>query len=88
MDEDKIVELKDEDGKSVRFLQVMTFEFNDSLYVAITPEEETDGIKKGDIMLLEICEDEDGEDCYLPLENEQLLKQVWEEFKELYYEDE
>ena len=87
MDEEKIVILTDEDGKKLRFTQLMTFEFNESLYVAITPVEEIDDIKNGDVMLLEIREDEDGEDCYLPLENEAVLKQVWEEFEELYDEE-
>ena len=84
MDEEKIVILKDEGGKAVRFTQIMTFEFNENLYVAITPENKVDGIESGEVMLLEIREDEDGTDCYLPLENEQILKQVWEEFEELY----
>ena len=60
MDEEQIVLLKDENGNNVRFEQIMTFEFEESLYVAITPEDEVDGIKNGDVMLLEIREDEDG----------------------------
>ncbi len=87
MDEEKIVILKDEGGKAVRFTQIMTFEFNENLYVAITPENKVDGIESGEVMLLEIREDEDGTDCYLPLENENVLKQVWEEFEELYDEE-
>ncbi|MBT3320331.1 MAG: DUF1292 domain-containing protein [Clostridia bacterium] len=87
MDEEKIVILKDEDGKAARFAQIMTFEFNENLYVAITPETQVDGIESGEVMLLQIREDEDGTDCYLPLENEQMLKQVWEEFEELYDEE-
>ena len=87
MDEEKIVILKDEDGKAAKFTQIMTFEFNENLYVAITPQTQVDGIKSDEVMLLEIREDEDGEDCYLPLENEHVLKQVWEEFEELYYEE-
>ena len=87
MDEDKVVILKDEDGKKRMFTQLMTFEYDESLYVAITPVEEIEGIKNGDVMLLQIREDKDGEDVYLPLENEQKLAQVWEEFEELYYEE-
>ena len=87
MDEDKVVTLKDEDGKSLKFTQLMTFEFEENLYVAITPVEDIDGIKNGDVMLLQICEDEDGDDVYLPLENEHVLAHVWEEFEELYYEE-
>jgi uncharacterized protein YrzB (UPF0473 family) len=86
MDEEKIVILKDEAGKAVKFTQIMTFEYENSLYVAITPQTKEGDIENGEVMLLEICEDQDGTDCYLPLENEHILKQVWEEFEELYYE--
>ena len=86
MDEEKIVVLKDEDGKAARFTQIMTFEYEESLYVAITPQTNVGDIANGEVMLLEIREDDDGSDCYLPLENEQILKQVWEEFEELYSE--
>ena len=37
---------------------------------------------------MEILEDEDGNDCYVPIESEDRLDQVWEEFERLYYEDE
>lgn len=86
MEENKIVELKDENGKAEDFECIMTFELEDRLYVAITPARDLDGIKNGEVMLLEIREDEDGMDCYLPLESEQELESVFEEFEKLYYE--
>ncbi len=87
MDEEKTVVLLDEDGKAQKFTQIMTFLFEESLYVAVTPQTQVDGVQNGEVMLLEIREDEDGEDCYLPLENEHMLLQVWEEFERLYDEE-
>jgi hypothetical protein len=65
----------------------MTFDFEESFYVALTPETEVDGIQNGEVLLLEIVEDEDGDDCYVPVEDEKKLDRVWEEFERLYNED-
>ncbi len=82
------VVLQDENGNDVNFQHILTFDFGDSFYVALTPETEVDGIKNGEVVLLEIMEDEGGGDCYMPIENEEKLDKVWEEFERLYYEDE
>ncbi len=87
MDEENVVILTDEDGKDIRFLHIMTFDFEDSFFVALTPEEDMEDIENGEVLLMEILEDEDGNDCYVPIENEDRLDQVWEEFERLYYED-
>jgi uncharacterized protein YrzB (UPF0473 family) len=86
-DEDVIVMI-DEEGTEVRFLHIMTFDFENSFYVALTPEETVDGIENGEVLLMEIIEDEDGEETYAPIEDEAKLDRVWEEFERLYYEDE
>ena len=88
MEDNDVVLLQDENGKDVKFLHVMTFDFEESFYVAMTPETEVDGIKNGEVLLLEIMEDEDGTDCYIPIEDETKLEKVWAEFEKLYYEDE
>ncbi len=88
MDEENVVILTDEDGKDIRFLHIMTFDFEESFFVALTPEEDMEDIENGEVLLMEILEDEDGNDSYVPIENEDRLDQVWEEFERLYYEDE
>ena len=87
MSEESLVVLRDGNGSDVRFLHIMTFDFENSFYVALTPEDKVDGFENGEVLLMEIREDEDGTDIYLPIENEQQLKDVWEEFEKLYYED-
>jgi uncharacterized protein YrzB (UPF0473 family) len=86
MDENEFVELLDENNKPVKFERLLTFEYGESIYVALTPVEDFEGIENGEVILLEIREDEDEHDCYLPLENEQELEQVFNEFERLYYE--
>lgn len=87
MNEDVVVVLTDEDGTEVRFYHLMTFDFEDSFYVALTPEEEMEGVENGDVLLLEIKEDEDGNDSYVPIEDEKKLDKIWDEFERLYYEE-
>lgn len=86
MEENEFVELLDENENPINFERLLTFEYDGSIYVALTPAEEFEGIQNGEVILLEIREDENGQDCYLPLENEQLLEAVFEEFERLYYE--
>ncbi len=86
MEEKEFVELLDENENPVSFERLLTFEYDNSVYVALTPAEEFEGIENGEVILLEIREDEEGEDCYLPLDNEQQLEAVFEEFERLYYE--
>ena len=88
MNEDTTVVLKDEEGNDIKFLHIMTFDFEDNFYVALTPVAEVDGVKNGEVILLEIMEDEDGSDCYIPIEDEEQLNKVWHEFEKLYYEEE
>ena len=86
MDENEFVELLDENGKPVKFERLLTFEFCEDIYVALTPVEDFEGIENGEVILLEITEDENGDDCYQPLDDEQQLERVFEEFERLYYE--
>ncbi|MFA5675889.1 MAG: DUF1292 domain-containing protein [Christensenellales bacterium] len=87
MNDENVVVLTDEEGKDVRFLHIMTFEFEESIFVALTPEEKMEGVENGEVLLMEVLEDEDGCDCYVPIEDEDKLDIVWEEFERLYYED-
>ena len=88
MNEENVVVLTDEEGKDVRFMHIMTFDFEDSFFVALTPEDDVDGIENGEVLLLEVLEDADGSDCYVPIEDEDRLDLVWNEFERLYYDDE
>lgn len=87
MSKEDIVILTDDSGQEVKFLHIMTFDYGDSFYVALTPEKEVDGIQNGEVLLLEIREDEDGSDVYLPIESEDELMGIWRAFEALYYGD-
>ncbi|MFZ5353313.1 MAG: DUF1292 domain-containing protein [Bacillota bacterium] len=76
-DEDIIV-LKDEDGNEVKFEYLDSFSMHDKEYVVLLPIED---IEEGEVVILEMHSDGDSEE-FLPVENEEMLNEVFQEFKQ------
>ena len=68
MSEEDVVILTDEEGKEVRFLHIMTFDFEDSFY-GPDARGERDVIEPGEVLLLEIMKTKPGT-TVLPVEDE------------------
>lgn len=78
--EDEIVELTTDDGKKLKFYFVGSIEYKGKAYSAFEPAEEIDGLTEDDLVIFELTEgDEEGADL-LPIEDEALLDEVFEEF--------
>ncbi len=83
-----LIELLDDEGNKLSFEHLLTFEVEDEFFIAITPVEETEDFKEGEVLIMRIGDDgEDGE-VYTPIESQEELDKLWEIFQELYYEDE
>ena len=80
-----LIEMQDEDGNVLKFEHLLTFEVDEDFYVAFTPIEKMDEFDVGEVLIMRIKEDEDG-DVYLPIESEQELDELWNIFQQLYYE--
>lgn len=78
MEEKDIVVLLDENGEEARFEHVLTFVYEGERYVELVPEEEAED-EEAEVLLLHI-EYKDGADVYVPIDNEILLDEVFEEF--------
>jgi hypothetical protein len=86
-DED-IVELTTDDGKKLKFFFVGTIEYKGKNYSAFEPAEEIDGLSEDDLVIFEVSGD-DGETAdLLPVEDEALLDEVFEEFCRVLDEEE
>ncbi|MBD5560645.1 MAG: DUF1292 domain-containing protein [Clostridia bacterium] len=83
-DRDNILEMVDEDGGVYEFEFLMTFEVGGDYFLAFTPTEPTGEFDQGDVLIMRIGEDEDGEEVYLPIESQEELDQLWEIFQDLY----
>lgn len=89
-EEDNIVELIDEEGVKREYEHLMTFEYKNEWYVALTlvePAEEADEDEGAEIAIYHLIGGEDDEQLET-IEDEALLDEVFEEFCRLYEDDE
>ena len=84
-EQNTIVELIDENGNTVRFDLVMTFDYEGKRYAALLPVEEVEGVGEDEVVLLEVVKDK-GVENYVSIENPILLDEVFNEFIELFDE--
>ncbi len=82
MEGNAIVELIDEDGKTVRFEHVYTVPFEGDEYVLLSPIDDVDGIGEDEVMIMRI-EPGDEDDAYVGIEDEELLEKIFEKYLEL-----
>jgi putative Holliday junction resolvase len=92
MDEqNNIVELMDEEGNLLHLLHLMTLQHEGAEYVVLTDDlAEEDEAAEGDeseVFILQIAQDEQGEDCYVAVEDEDVSQAVFERFMELYEQE-
>jgi len=81
--DDNIVVLVDENGENVEFEHLDTIEMDGSEYVVLLPlEEGNDDGEVDEVIILKIERNDDGEDTFITVEDENILNEVFEEFKE------
>ena len=85
---DDIVELTTDDGKKLKFYFVGTIEYKGKNYSAFEPAEEIEGIQEDDLVIFELNGDDEETADLLPIEDEALLDEVFEEFCRVLEEDE
>ena len=80
-----IIELTDDDGNVTRFEYMTTIDYEGELYVALmlADEEEEDEEEEGNVVILKIEQDENGEDIYVSIEDEALADAVFQKFLEM-----
>ena len=86
--EDDIVELTADDGRKLKFYFVGTIEYKGKNYSAFEPAEEIEGVSEDDLIIFELngSDEEDAE--LIPIEDDKLLDEVFNEFCRLIEEDE
>ena len=86
--EEDIVELTTDDGKKLKFFFVGTIEYKGKAYSAFEPAEEIDGLSEDDLVIFELSGDDEETAELIPIEDEALLDEVFEEFCRVLEEDE
>ena len=85
---DEPIELITDDGKKLKFYFIGTIEYKGKAYSAFEPAEEIEGIDEDDLIIFELAGDNDENAELLPIEDEALLDEVFEEFCRVLEEDE
>ncbi len=80
MEDDEIVTLYDDDDQPVDFYEVACVEYEDEYYALLEPVEEMEGIEEGEVLIFKLEEQEDGTDMFMPVDDEQLLNAVFDEY--------
>ena len=83
-----IVELTTEDGKKLKFYFIKTIEYKGKYYSAFEPAEEIDGIEEDDLIIFELSGDDEETADLLPVEDDALLDEVFDEFCRVMEEEE
>ena len=83
---DNIIVLNDEEGNATEFEFLDLIEYEGEEYVVLLPADEADEAGEVVILKLEDTESED-EESYVSVEDEEVLNQVFEIFKEKFKDD-
>ena len=80
-----IIELTDEDGNVESFEYLTTVEYEDNLYVVLMllDDEEEDDDEEGEVIILRIEKDEQGEDMYVSVDDESVSDAVFQKFLQI-----
>lgn len=88
-DLDNIVILNDEDGNEVRFEFLDLIELNNEEYVVLLPVLEEGEEDEGEVVILKVedMDEESDEESYVSVDDEDVLNEVFEIFKEKFKDD-
>lgn len=79
-DDGDLVELVDDQGRVLKFFHVGSLEHKEKWYAFFMPAEEIEGTTEDEVVIFNIAKDDKGEEVLLPVEDEALLEEVYEEF--------
>jgi len=87
---DNIVILNDEEGNEVKFEFLDLVELDNEEYVVLLPVTEEGEEEEGEVVILKVEDNDDEnseEESYVSIEDEAILNQVFEIFKEKFKDD-
>ncbi len=79
LQDDEIIVMVDEEGKEVEFTHIATLDYNDEWYIYVQPVELGD-MDEDEMFIFKIEEDENGNDLFTPVEDEDLLEKLYQEY--------
>ena len=84
---DNIVILNDEEGNEVQFDFLDLIEYNEEEYVILLPVEAEISEEPGEVVILKVESTSEDEESYVSVEDEEVLNNVFEIFKEKFKDE-
>lgn len=84
---DNIVILNDEEGNEVQFEFLDLIEYNEEKYVILLPVEDEISEEPGEVVILKVESTSEDEESYVSVEDEEVLNNVFEIFKEKFKDE-
>ena len=84
---DNIVILNDEEGNEVQFEFLGLIEYNEEEYVILLPVEDEISEEPGEVVILKVESTSEDEESYVSVEDEEVLNNVFEIFKEKFKDE-
>ncbi len=81
-EEDSVIELVDEDGKYTKFEHIATLDYKDEWYILLQPVVLEDDMDEDEMFIFKIGTDMDGNDLFVPVEDEETLQGVYNVYLE------
>lgn len=78
--EEPTVELVDDQGRVLKFFHIGTMDYKEKVYAFFMPAEEIEGTSMEEVVIFNVAQQNDQEEVLLPVEDEALLEEVYEEF--------
>lgn len=79
--ESNIIELIDENDEVVQFEHLLTLDFDGREYIVLMPiEEDEPDSDEGEVVILRVEQDDEGNDIYVSIEDEEELEEVFQAF--------
>ena len=84
---DNIVILNNEEGNEVQFEFLDLIEYNEEEYVILLPVEDEISEEPGEVVILKVESTSEDEESYVSVEDEEVLNNVFEIFKEKFKDE-
>lgn len=78
LEDDNIIVLTDNDGNELECEYLDTIHYKDMYFAILYPLDQDE--EDGEVIILELVENEDGEEEYLTVDDEDLLDEVFDEY--------
>ncbi|MDE6188886.1 MAG: DUF1292 domain-containing protein [Clostridia bacterium] len=76
---DELMVLVDDNGEEVEFHHIATLDYKDDWYIYLQPVELGE-MEEDEMLIFKIEADEEGNDVFMPVEDEDLLNKLYEEY--------